>query len=107
MFLSNRDNLEEHIQRNEKKFNEVSIRHERLNEQIAGFLAELQVSPQQLSIYLSDQSNFSEETWNEILKRREQMDHKLQLDLDQIQNPDSMKKKYADRNIGQHWLFVR
>lgn len=105
MFLN--DQLEERIQHNEKKFQELGIQIEKLDEDINKFMGELPLTIEQLNTFLADESNFTEEEWQELQNLRQKLDEKLQRELDNIRNPVKIKKNYDDRNVQRHWLYVR
>ena len=107
MFLNNQEGSEAHSERNQRKIKELSIRNQRLNEEVNYFLQELNVSPEQLTQFINDKNQFSEENWEQVCRKKEELDLKLQIDLEQIQNPSKLKKTYQERKIQSHWLFVK
>lgn len=105
MFL--KDNIEEKLSANEKKIRELDIRFEKLNNDIKNFLNELQVTPEQLTSFISQKENFTEENWEELQKQKKQLEDKLNLELKNITNPLKSKKARASLNIDRHWLYVK
>jgi hypothetical protein len=101
------DDLERNINKNEMAIQELAISLESLNLQVDDLLNELEVSAEQLSAFVENKENFSEENWKHLLKQKKDWNEKLQLSLDNIRNPLKAKKKYAERKVEQHWLFVR
>jgi hypothetical protein len=101
------DKAEEKLSINERKLKELAARQEKLDDEVAHFLSELEVTPEQLSTFLANQDNFTEENWKELQHRKKMLDEKLDLELKNIRNPLSVKKALASLNVGQHWLHVR
>ncbi|MBA3816847.1 MAG: hypothetical protein H0X29_10095 [Parachlamydiaceae bacterium] len=101
------DELEKKIQKHELAFQELLIKTDSLNEQVDDLLGELKVSPEQLTAYIENKENFSEENWQIIVEQRQALDEKLKTELANIRNPLKNKKTYSERIVPQHWLFVR
>lgn len=99
--------IEAHIQKNTLAIEELAIRIETLNRDVESLYKELNVSADQLTAFLNNQSNFTEENWNAILQQRKELDEKLLRELVNVSNPIKTKKTYAERNVQPHWLFVR
>lgn len=98
---------EEKAQKNERKIEELSIRIDAIDREIHNLLHELNVTPEQLSQFVNTERNFTEENWMQLQEEQKKMQEKLQVELEYIRNPQQMKKRYAERSIGNHWLFVR
>lgn len=99
--------IEAHIQKNDKAIEELSLRIETLNRDVEEFLKELSVTENQLSTFLNDQNNFSNENWATILQQRKALDEKLLKELVNVSNPLKTKKTYKERNVQRNWIFVR
>lgn len=107
MKMARADELENNIQKHELAFQELMIKVDSLNEQVQELLAELGVTPEQLTHFLANQDNFSDENWQMINKQRQEFDEKLKRELANVRNPLKNKKTYSERVVPQHWLFVR
>lgn len=101
------DELEQQITRNEKTMHELVIRIENLDREVEEFLTELQVTPEQLSALMEKKEKFTEGNWQELIRQKQELDDKLNRELNNIRNPLSAKKTYDERRIGNNWLFVR
>lgn len=101
------DELEKKIEKHEIAFQELLIKTESLNQQINEFLDELNISEEQLSTFIGNKDNFSEENWQEINRLRQELDEKLKRELGNVRNPLKNKKTYSERIVQQHWLYVR
>lgn len=99
--------LEVHIQKNHLAIEELSIKIEALNRDVDTLLLELGVTPEQLTKFLDNSGNFTQENWNSLLEQRKALDEKLLRALVNIADPLKRKKTYADRHVQSHWLFVR
>lgn len=91
----------------QKKIEELTIRQEALNREVAKLLKELEVRPEQLTTFVSNKDNFTEENWQQLQEARKKLDEKLSRDLNSIRNPKETKKTYQERHVDRHWLFVR
>lgn len=98
---------EEQLLQQKKKSEELFIQMEALDKEVSQLLAELKITPEQVSIYLSNPDNFTRENWEELKKQRNILDEKLQKELNQIRNPLKMKQKYFERNNARYWIPVR
>lgn len=99
--------LEAHIQKNEQAIQELAIQIEVLNRDVHELLKELSVSPEQLTAFVENKDNFSEENWNTLLEQRKALDEKLLRELQNVSNPQKTKKTLKTMNVQPHWLFVR
>ncbi len=91
----------------EKKIKELAIRHEKLDNDISDFLTELDVTPEQLSAFISKKENFTEENWEVLQKRKKSLDEKLEVELKNVRDPKKAKKALASLNVQRHWMFVK
>jgi hypothetical protein len=99
--------LEAHIQKNELTQQELSIRIEALNRDVDGLLTQLNVSPEQLTTFIENKDNFSEENWNTMQEQRKALDEKLLRELVNVSNPKKTRDAFKNLNAQPHWLFVR
>lgn len=98
---------ERKLEQQKFKFQELAIQFESLNVEIDHFFDQLNISPEQLSYFLERKEHFSERTWKELLKRKKELDQKLQLQLDCIRNPLKTKDSYKSLHVARHWLHVK
>lgn len=92
----------------ERKINEMLLRTEQLDREIKELLAELQVTPQQLTALVSSKEHFTDKNWEQLLEQRQKLDEKLQQDLAQIRNPKLQKQKLQSlKDISSTWIAVR
>lgn len=105
MFLNN--DLETKIQNQEIATQELAMRIEALNGQIEELMKELNVTAEQLTIFLQKKENFTEDNWNEITRQRQEFQERLTREISNIRQPLKTKKTYSERQVPQHWLFVR
>lgn len=105
--MLSQDNIEEKLNMNEKKLREMSIRLEKLDRDIANFLHEMEVTPEQLTAFISKKEHFTEGNWEELQKHKKQLDEKLEVELKNVRNPLKAKKALASLNVNRHWLYVK
>lgn len=105
--MKKEDELEGHIQKNEKAIQELSIRIEALNNDIDELLNELKVKPAQLTAFIENKANFSDENWEALQAQRKTLDEKLLRELVNISNPKKTRESFKQMNVQPHWLFVR
>lgn len=99
--------LEQLLEKHERATNELVLRMDALDREYSALMAELEVTPQQISTFLGNPSNFTEEQWEALQNQRKMLDEKLTTDINNIRNPIKTKKAQAERNVQNHWLFVR
>ena len=105
MFFSNKQ--EQKSEANEVKIKKLSLEIETLDLETNNLLQHLQVTPEQLTQFIENKENFSSKNWDELQEQKKKLDAKLTLDLESIPNPLKVQKKYVERNVGQHWLYVK
>lgn len=91
----------------EKKIRELEIRNQKLDQDTLDLLKELQITPEQLTLFLNDNDNFTQLDWEKMQQQREKLEQKLQTELTSLRNPLKSKKTQQERCINNHWLFVR
>lgn len=107
-FLDKKENtLEQKITKNDLSIQELLIRIDVLDREIKTLLDELNVTPEQVSTFVSNKDYFTEDNWEELQSQRKQLDEKLALQKSSIRDPLKAKKAQAERNVGHHWLFVK
>lgn len=99
--------IESHMFKNENAIQELTIRIETLDRDVKELLSELNVTPEQLTAYIGNKDNFSEENWQTLLDQRKALDEKLLRELLNISNPKKTQEKRKQMNVQPHWLFVR
>jgi hypothetical protein len=99
--------LEKSIEDEQRKINELIIRNENLDLETDTFLKNLKVTPEQLSLFMANKDNFTEENWERLQQEKEKREMKLETEIKNIRNPLKVKKTYSERKIENHWLFVR
>ncbi|MBS4169833.1 Uncharacterized protein NEOC95_000551 [Neochlamydia sp. AcF95] len=107
LFMFSPDILEEKLNINERKMRELAIRLEKLDEDTHAFLEELEISPEQLTTFISQKENFTDSNWQELQQQKKQMDDKLETELNNIRNPLQSKQIFSSLNVARHWLYVR
>lgn len=110
MFLSKQseENLELQSTKNELTLQELLIRIDGLDRQVKAFMDELQVTPQQINVFVNDPKNFTKENWDELERQRKMLDEKLDLELRHIRDPKTVKKNLEiQKEVQRHWIFVR
>lgn len=105
--MSSEHEIESHIQKNQQLIQEITIQIEALNRNINLLHDELQVSPEQLTTFIENKENFSEENWQNLIEQRKSLNEKLLKDLLNISNPKKRKDSLKSLNIQPHWLHVR
>ena len=107
MFYQNKDQLEQKIQKHHLAIKELSINIENLNRQTHELLSELNVNSEQISSFLNNKDNFTEEDWHHLQKQQKELNHKLESALNNIKDPRKAKEAQLALNPQKHWLFVR
>ena len=110
MFLSHQseENLESQSTKNDLTLQELLIRIDGLDRQVKAFMDEIDICPQQVSSYVNNPDNFTQENWEQLENQRKKLDEKLNVELRNIRNPKNAKREYSARaGVQQHWIFVR
>ena len=85
----------------------LAIQIENLDQEIASFLQELQVTPEQLTAFVENEDNFTPSNWQDIVKSKKAFEDKLERELENIRNPKKVKKTLTELNVPRHWIAVR
>lgn len=107
MFSDAYNSQEQKMQQQKKKIQEMELRIANLDEEVEELLESLKVSPEQLTAFLSNKENFTEENWNEVAKQKKELEEKLKRELDNVRNPIKSKKTYSSLHVQRHWLHVK
>lgn len=99
--------LESYLQKHTKAIEELEINIDSLNRHVDDLFNELCVTPEQISLFIQNRENFTEENWTYLSEELHSLEVKLQRELANISNPQKTKKSFNERNIQSHWLFVR
>ncbi len=101
------EEIEARLNKQELDAKALALRIERLDLQVQELMEELKVDPNQLNTFIENQSNFTEENWDELRLLRQGLEEKLQRELDNIRNPLKAKETQASRRVDPSWLFIR
>ncbi len=91
----------------EKRFKELLLHFQTLEKEVADLYAQLDLTPQDISNYVDNKENFSEEVWKQLELRKKEMEEKLQTKLSNICNPAKTKQAFQSLNTRPHWIHVR
>lgn len=106
-FKDSEQKLEQDVIKNEIAVQQLLIHIDGLDREIKTLLSELNVTPAQLSAFISKEDNFTPENWQELHNQRKLLDEKLAKELNNVRDPRKVKKAQEDRNVQRHWLFVK
>lgn len=108
MFFNNTEqSLEQEALKQEKLLQELLIRMDALDREAKVLYQELDITPEQLRVFLENRENFTEENWETLQEQRKALDEKLKCVLDNVSDPIKAKKAQESRRVAPHWLFVR
>lgn len=105
--MLNESSPDQKIERTEQRIRELEIRNQGIDRQSNDLLQELRVTPAQLTAFIENPSNFTEKDWATLQRESATVNERLQIEITNISNPAKSKKTIAERNIGNHWVFVR
>ena len=94
--------IDNKIEKTETALKEVTIRLEALQSEINKFLKECETSPQINDPYLNPFTPDDLKKLEELLKV-----HAEKLERNKKSSLEEARKKQSERNVGQHWLFVK
>ena len=103
-----KEKLEDKIHKTEKRLVELAIHRERLSNEHQELLKELALTSIELKDFAENSENFTPPIWEKLQAEKKQIDERLNLELNNINDPNKTKKTTSERaTIQQHWLFVR
>jgi hypothetical protein len=100
-------NADNRIENTEKKIKELEIRNTKLNQDSEDLLTELNVSPDQLSTFIKDKSNFNDQNWEVLQTQRIELEQKLDTEIKSVRDPIKTQQSIKERRVDHQWLFVR
>ena len=89
------------------RINELEIQNEALDQTVAEFLEENQVTAEQLTLFLSNPAHFTADNWEQLTNEKKKLNNQLERTLKNIVDPRKKKKAFQDLQIPNHWLYVR
>lgn len=109
MFFNQKENnIENQILKNDLSLQELLIRIDSLDREVKKLLEELNITPEQVSQFVSLKDNFTQENWEQLQQQRKMLDEKLDLELRSIRDPQKTKNTFQEnKNIARHWIFVK
>lgn len=107
MFFNNDNQKENRNQFSESKIQEIEVEVNKLEHDVKELYELMGVTAEQLTAYLENKNNFSDEEWNEIHQIKQQLDEKLNRSQNNIRNPLKVKRAYNDLHVRRNWLFVK
>lgn len=105
--LMTHDELEFKIEKTNIAIKKLSIDIENIMRNNDALFRDLNVTPAQVSTFISNKDYFTEDNWKTIVEQKHQLEEKLKRELANIRNPQKVKKTQAERAAPRHWLFVR
>ncbi len=100
--------FEEKFEKNEHKFNQLSIHIQRLNDEFQKMLLDMNLTSEQLKNFTENPDNFPSETWEELQNEKKSFKERLNLELNNIRDINRSKQTFSERGeIQRHWVFVR
>lgn len=102
------EKLETKIHRTERKLVELSVHIQRLNREYQEIIDELALAPDELKNFAENPENFDPPIWEQLQQEKKQMDERLDLELNNVQDANKTKHTISERGkVQQHWLHVR
>jgi hypothetical protein len=107
MFFKNETQQENQIQQSDTKIQAIEIELNHLEREVNELFDLMDVTPEQLSAFIENKENFTDEHWSELHNQRKLMDERLHRTQTNIRNPLKTKRSYNNLHVGRHWLFVK
>lgn len=101
------ENIENNLKALEAKIKALSVQMKNVDQEVEVFFKEVEVNLEKLAIYSSDKENFSEESWRKLSDYKQQLDDKLKVELDNVNNPLKIKRARSSLQVQRHWLYVK
>jgi hypothetical protein len=102
------EKLEDRLQHAETKMQELVINIEKIDREYEQLLGNLGLNSEQIHQYVENPENFSQPIWERLQTQKKQLDEKLNLSLNQINDPSRLKRTMTQRAaIRPNWIFVR
>lgn len=105
--MFNLTNSEQDTAKQEQKIEKLILEFERLNVTVEKFFKECGLTEESLAQFNANKEHFTDEAWEKLHEERLKLEEKLKAQLELIRSPKIAEKKYAERHVAPHWLFVR
>lgn len=90
-----------------KKIRDLERQTEVLEKQAEELMKELGLTREDLDMFFSDPSKFSEQELTFIQEHKKQFEYQFQQHTERLRTVDGLKKKYQDLHLSRHWIPVR
>lgn len=107
MFFKNETQQENQIQQSDSKIQAIEIQLHQMEREVNELFDLMEITPEQLTAFIDNKENFTEDHWSEIHEQRKQLDERLNRAQNNIRNPLKTKRSYNNLHVGRHWLFVK
>jgi len=103
--LMDQSPLEETIDANEKRLNELLGKIDEIDRETTEMFTELEVTPDQVQKFLDNEENFTDEHRAEIRRQKEEIDA---VSNREVRDIGKVRKAQKERGtIQNNWIFVR
>lgn len=101
------EDLEKKLAKQEHAINTLTLQLDNFDREVQEFLNNLDINLDKISTFVENKNNFSEDNWTELLKQRHALEEKLQREIQNIRNPNKIKKAQDSLHVQRHWIHVR
>jgi DNA-binding transcriptional MerR regulator len=106
--MSLEQKMDEKFHTTQIKMKELSIEMGKLELEHQKLMKNLGLTPEEIQAFASNESNYSPPIWEQLQQEKKQLDEKLNLSLNNIRDPNKVKKTLSETaSIQSHWIFVR
>lgn len=99
--------IEQNIENLEKRTKELTIENSNLSRLYSLMMGELKLTPEQIRQFFSNPENFTKEEWEEISSQKQQLNEKLERDLQQMIDAKTKKRRSKSDAPKPHWVLMR
>ena len=105
MMKSNK-NMDDMIAQSEQNIAEIDKMVKDIEDQMKKVCEEINITPEQLKEYINNPDNFSEETWEKMQQKRQEVKDEFKNDIDNITSHyDAIEKLKELRNLA-HFMKI-
>ena len=107
MYFEQNQNQEQKQKQRDLKIKELELLIESLDRQEDQLMGSFNVSANQLTTFVNNKENFTDENWQEVTKQKILFEEKLNKEIHNIRDPLKTKKAFSSLHVKRHWLHVK
>ena len=104
--MNSNKNIDDIIAKSEENIAELDKMVKDIEDQMKKVCEEINITPEQLKEYINNPDNFSEETWEKMQQKRQEVKDEFKRDIDNITNHSDAIEKLKELRDVAHFMKI-